>query len=43
MRFRVLLLLTTAVVLGIIWLCVGRYLTLLIDRIISLRVASMRV
>jgi hypothetical protein len=43
MRFRLLLMLSAAVVLGIIWLCVGRYLTLLIDRIITLRVASMRV
>lgn len=43
MRFSLLLLLITTIALGIIWLCTGRYLTLLLDRFITVRVASIRV
>jgi hypothetical protein len=42
MRFS-LLLLITAVAVGIIWLCAGRYLTLLIDQIVTVRIASVPV
>jgi hypothetical protein len=42
MRFSLILSLITAL-LGIIWLCAGRYLTLLVDRFITVRVASVRV
>ena len=37
------LLLIATLMLGIIWLSIGRYLTLLLDRAITLRVASVRV
>jgi hypothetical protein len=43
MRFSLLLSLIAALALGIIWLCAGRYLTLLVDRFITVRVASVRV
>ena len=43
MRFSLLLSLITALVRGIIWLCAGSYLTLLVDRFITVRVASMLV
>jgi hypothetical protein len=40
MRFRLLSLPIITIALGAIWLSVGRYLTLLVDRLITLRVAS---
>jgi hypothetical protein len=43
MRSGLLLSLITALALGIIWLCAGRYHILLVDRFITVRVASMRV
>jgi hypothetical protein len=39
MRFS-LLILITAVAVGIVWLFAGRYLTLLIDRVFTVRIAS---
>jgi hypothetical protein len=43
MRFGLLRLLITTVVLGIIWLCAGRYLTLFVDRFTTVSVESERV
>lgn len=40
MRFRLLLLLITTVTSGVIWLSFGRCITLIVDRFITVRVAS---
>lgn len=43
MRFNLLTGLIAAAALGIVWLCAGRHLTVLVDRFLTVRVASIEV